>query len=355
MPILKKILLNISRLNRRAGLLKRGDSVLIAVSGGPDSMALLHLMNLLKRGLRLDLAVAHVHHGLRKQNDRALDLVRKASAELGLPFYFMKADARKFAKSEKRSLEEAGRILRYSFFEKTALGLGMNKIATAHTLDDQAETLLMRIARGCGLRGLTGIRPVRRQGKSMVIRPLLMCAKSDLLSHLKYEKIPFLVDRSNFSEAFTRNRIRAKLLPWLEQNLNVAVKDALFDLQDSCERAQTHLEALAEKKFSALSTKKRKKAVGVPVESLRRLDPAVLSEVLRHLYAQVRGDCNAIMAVHRFGMEELLGSSHGSGRLDLPGSMQARREGPWLWIEKKRPRSIDSQKKGGYNPNSTMF
>lgn len=335
MPHLKKLFLNISRLNKRGALLERGDRVLVAVSGGPDSMALLHLLTFFRRKLDLRLAVAHVHHGLQKQNDLALDLVRRTASGLGLPCYFLRADVRKLARKEKRSLEDAGRTRRYSFFEATARRLGMNKIATAHTLDDQAETLLMRIARGSGLRGLTGIRPVRRQGNVLVIRPLLLCSKKELLGYLKKEKIPYLVDRSNRDEVFTRNRVRARLIPWLERNLNASIKDALVDLQHSCERAQTHLEGLADRKFQTLPVKKRKRSVGVPIASLKRLDPAILSEILRRMYSQVRGDGNAITAAHRFGMEELLDSSARSGKLDLPGAIRARREGPWLWIEKK--------------------
>ncbi len=335
MSPLKRILLSISRLNRRARLIKFGDRLLVAVSGGPDSVALLHLLSLLKRRWGLELAVAHVHHGLQKQNEQSLELSRKTSARLGLPFYFKRADVRKFAKKERRSVEEAGRILRYSFFESTARRLGMNKIATAHTLDDQAETLLMRIIRGSGLRGLTGIHPIRRQGRAIVIRPLLSCSKTELLGYLKGEKIPFLVDPSNGDEIFTRNRIRAKLIPWIEKNLNGAVKEALSDLQDSCERAQNFLDGQANKKFLSLPLKKKRGGVGVRVAVLKRLDRVILCEILWRLYSYARAGAGAITAVHRFGMEELLASSKSSGKLDLPGSMRARREDPWFWIEKK--------------------
>jgi tRNA(Ile)-lysidine synthase len=166
-----------------------------------------------------------------------------------------------------------------------------------------------------------------------------MCSKKDLLAYLKSERIPFLVDRTNRDETFTRNRVRAKLIPWLEKNLNPSVKEALFDLQDSCERAQDHLDALATKKYLSLSVKKSKGAVGVPITHLKRLDAALLSEILRRLYVEVRGDGNAITAVHRFAMERLLATSSGSGSVDLPGSMWARRKGFWLWMEKKPRRA----------------
>ena len=142
MTALKQIFLNFNWLNKRARLLKKGDKVLIAVSGGSDSMALLHFLKILKKKFSLELAVAHVHHGLQKQNDAALKLVRKTCLFMGVPFYFMKTDLKKVSKKEKRSLEDTGRLVRYSFFESTARSLGVNKIATAHTLDDEAETLL---------------------------------------------------------------------------------------------------------------------------------------------------------------------------------------------------------------------
>jgi len=213
--------------NRRHGLVRKGDRVLIALSGGPDSTALAHLLSLWRRKHGLKLAAAHVHHGLSAQNDRALKLSREIAKELGIPFYFKKVRVRSLAKKGKLSLEEAGRDARYDFFETLARRISANKVATAHTRDDQAETVMMRIVRGCGLHGLAGIPVKRPLGKMQVIRPLLSCQKNDLLKFLRQNAIRYQTDRSNTSARFTRNRVRHELLPWIKKHLNPSIHDTL--------------------------------------------------------------------------------------------------------------------------------
>ena len=216
-----------NRLNRRHGLVRRGDHILVAISGGPDSTALAHLLSLWKRKYGLVLAAAHVHHGLSRQNDRAIRLSRLTAERLGLPFHSKKIRVRALAKKRRSSLEEAGRDARYAFFRSLSRRLGMNKIATGHTRDDQAETVLMWVIRGCGLRGLAGIPPKRPLGRAQVIRPLLDCRKADLARFLNESGIRFQSDRSNASARFTRNRVRHELLPWIGEHLNPSIHDTL--------------------------------------------------------------------------------------------------------------------------------
>ena len=227
MKITKNILGKMNESNRRHALVRQGDRVLIALSGGPDSTALAHLLSLWRRKHGLTLIAAHVHHGLSAQNDIALSIARSTAKKLGIPFYFKKIRVRVLAKKGKLSLEEAGRDARYAFFQSLSRRLKARKVATGHTRDDQAETVMMRIIRGCGLHGLAGIPVKRPLGKAQVIRPLLNCSKSDLLRFLKENKIHFQTDRSNTSARFTRNRVRNELLPWIQKNLNPSIHDTL--------------------------------------------------------------------------------------------------------------------------------
>lgn len=219
-------------LNRRHALVRRGDCVLIALSGGPDSTALAHLLSLWRRKHALKLVAAHVHHGLSNQNDRALSLARTTAKELGIPFYSKKIKVRALSERKKISLEEAGRDARYIFFEALSRRLKIGRVATAHTRDDQAETVMMRIIRGCGLHGLAGIPAKRRLGKTQVIRPLLDCQKKDLLRFLAENGIRFQTDRSNASARFTRNRVRHELLPWISKNLNPSIHNTLANFAE---------------------------------------------------------------------------------------------------------------------------
>ena len=232
MKITKTLLGRMNSLNTRRSLVKSGDRILIALSGGPDSVALAHLLCLWKRKYRLTLAAAHVHHGLSGQNDRALRLARSTAQKLNLPFYAKKIRVRSFAKRRKLSLEEAGREARYAFFASLSRRLRMNKVATGHTRDDQAETVLMWVIRGCGLRGLSGIPPKRALGRAEVVRPLLDCSKEELALFLKESRISFQTDRSNRSARFTRNRVRHELLPWIEKNLNPSIRQTLAVLAE---------------------------------------------------------------------------------------------------------------------------
>jgi tRNA(Ile)-lysidine synthase len=230
MKITKVLLGRMNAANARCSLVKKGDRVLIALSGGPDSVALAYLLSLWKRKYGLKLAAAHLHHGLSRQNDRALRVARRTAEKLGIPFHSKKVRVRALAERKKMSLEEAGREARYAFFAALSKRLGMNKVATAHTRDDQAETVLMWVIRGCGLRGLAGIPAKRALGRIHVVRPLLDCPKTELEEFLLRNRIPFQTDRSNRSPRFTRNRVRHELLPWIEKNLNPSIRETLAGL-----------------------------------------------------------------------------------------------------------------------------
>lgn len=267
-------------------LLKRGEKVLIACSGGPDSVALLHLLERMAVPLRLRLGVLHYDHGLRGQASRAdLRFVRQAARVLKVPFYSAKAvRLRERAKSKKQSLEEAAREERYAFFIRTARKAGVKKIALGHTRDDQAETVLMRLIRGTGLRGLAGIRRELRMKGITFVRPLLDFSKDEILTWLSRERILFRVDASNDTHVYERNKIRHLFLPWLRREVHPRVTETLARLADAAED-DNHLMALLEKaawkqlkvavKGARLSLKRGPFEEAHPALQFRLLDRAV--------------------------------------------------------------------------------
>ena len=212
----------LDRFIRRFGLLKPGDSVLLAVSGGPDSVALLHLFHeYLQHRYKLKIFIAHLNHGVRgRAADRDQRFVKALGKRLG---YRVMAKKVRLKKRPGESLEDRMRKVRYDFLEKTARAGGIRRIATGHHLDDQAETVLMRLLSGCGQDGLMGIRPLN--GK--IIRPLLPVPKATLLHFLKTRRAAFCVDKSNRSGAFARTRIRLRLLPYLKRHFGGAVTGTL--------------------------------------------------------------------------------------------------------------------------------
>lgn len=209
-------------------ILPRKSRVLVACSGGPDSIGLVCLLAALRRQWGWDLALLHLNHRLRgREADRDMDFVKKIAKRIGLPFYAGSREVAGAARRAKESVEEAARRIRYDFFLRKAVRCRYRYVVLGHTLDDQAETVLMRILQGTGLRGLEGVRDRFRIRNVTFVRPLLPFTKKEILSYLKEKRVLYRCDRSNRSPAYLRNRIRLKLLPWLEREINPRVAQAL--------------------------------------------------------------------------------------------------------------------------------
>lgn len=198
---------------RRWDMLPQGGTVLCAVSGGRDSMALLHLLSALGTACGFQVAAGHFNHQLRDTAGRDEDFVREWCRKHGIPFTCGRGDVREFARREGLSIEDAARILRYVFLKGAAEDMGADRIATAHHREDNAETLLLHLIRGAGMQGLSGIPPVR--GK--IVRPLLEAGRDEINGYIEKNGLPFVEDESNRDTAYARNRLRLEVLPLLEE------------------------------------------------------------------------------------------------------------------------------------------
>jgi len=216
------LLLKVIRTINQYSLFDKGDTLVVACSGGADSVSLLHLLNELKKDWRLRLVVGHYNHKLRKEADEDHHFVRRLASSYSLPFYSESGDVKAFADKNRMNLEEAGRRLRYGFLKKTAEKNGNALIATGHTMTDQAETVLMRVIRGTGSLGLGGIQPKTEGG---IVRPLLLVKRTEVLEYIKKKGLEYRVDKSNFNTDFLRNRIRHRLIPYLESNYSPRITD----------------------------------------------------------------------------------------------------------------------------------
>ncbi|MCI0531321.1 MAG: tRNA lysidine(34) synthetase TilS, partial [candidate division Zixibacteria bacterium] len=271
---------------KRHKLLQKGDRVLVACSGGPDSVALFHLLLGLKVIYRLDLCLAHVNHTLRgRQSDADERFVREMARKYEIKFFTRKVDVKKLASREHLSLEEAARVARYEYFEKLAIKHRFDKIATGHTQDDQAETVLMRFLRGAGVLGLSGI-PVRR-GK--IIRPLLEVSRDEVAKYLKSNRISYRVDKSNQESDFLRNRIRHDLLPLLKEQYNPNLTKVLSRTAG----VLSDLDGMIQKQVTR-SAKKSLFRTGdnrwrLNLQRFRGLPEPIKSELIRHAWHKVSG------------------------------------------------------------------
>jgi tRNA(Ile)-lysidine synthase len=209
-------------------LFQAGDKIVVAVSGGPDSMCLLHILMRLRADWDLTLIAAHLHHGLRLQADQDLELVHKQCLAWGVPLETKRLDIAQLAGREKRSLEEMGRICRYTFFGEIMQKHQANFIATAHHQEDNAESVLLHLLRGSGTQGLRGILPLNNH----LVRPLLGVKKAHILDYLHHNQVPYRFDDSNADVGFTRNRIRHELIPLLEDVYNPQLIRSLNQLAE---------------------------------------------------------------------------------------------------------------------------
>lgn len=229
---------------RRHALFRPGDRVGVAVSGGADSVALLRGLLELRSDLGIVLSVAHLHHGIRgEEADADEQYVADLAKQFDLPLHLERANVPAHSKQEKLSLETSARDLRYAFFKKLLQTNVSDKIATAHTLDDQAETVLLRILRGTGTRGLAAIPPLRDASPDLtarIVRPLLDIRRADIENYLKSLNQPWREDSTNRDQQHLRNRIRHELLPQLERDYNPALRESLVHLAEIARAEEEH-------------------------------------------------------------------------------------------------------------------
>ncbi len=206
------------------GLIERDDRILVAFSGGTDSLALLNLLDHIKNELGFIIGAAHLNHGLRgSQADDDEAFCRTFCEQRGIPYYSKTIDVAAYAKEQKISIELAGRKERYVFFKDIMVNKRYDKCATAHHLDDQAETILLNLMRGASLSGLTGMQPKRED----FIKPLLGVRKEDLVVYLEKEGITSREDESNKESIYQRNKVRNHLIPYIKENFNGNIEETL--------------------------------------------------------------------------------------------------------------------------------
>jgi len=274
------MLRKLKRTIERYRLLTPGDHVLVAVSGGADSMALLHALHGEARSLKITLAVAHLDHRIRGSvGEEDAAFVASFARKRGLQVITGRADVPRAAARRGVSLEMAAREARYRFLTRTARRVNATVIATAHNADDQAETVLLKLARGAGARGLAGIPRKTSIRGSMVVRPLLDVTRHEIIAYLQSQKQAWREDVTNSDLTFLRNRVRHEILPFLETTLNPSVRQVLRRTADVLGEEDRMLESAAGEALSSCLVKKRGRVVDAA--RLRACPPALRRRALR--------------------------------------------------------------------------
>jgi len=265
-------------------LLDRGDRLIVGVSGGVDSMVLLHLLNVIRQEFDLALIVAHVNHGLRpKESELEAELVRKESERLGLTFEYVLFNVKEFQKAGGISLQDAARRIRFHYFNVLLQKYNANKVALGHNADDQVETVLLRLMRGSGLKGLKGILPIR---EGRVIRPLLEVGRREIESFAEEKKIPYLLDSSNLKENYLRNRLRLTLIPLIEKEYQPNFKEIILRTLVILREENDYLERGAEEAYHKI-VQEEKDALSFKLSQYQSLHPAIQWRILQKMWGRI--------------------------------------------------------------------
>lgn len=317
-------------------MLRGGETIVVAASGGVDSMVTLHALGELSAELDIRLVVCHLDHGLRgAESDRDYRFVEEAARAYGLPFEgerLSKGELHAGASRRGKSLQEAARSARYAFFRRVAEKFGAARVALGHTMNDQAETLLMRLVKGTGLKGLTGIPPVR----GAFIRPLIEVKRAEVEEYAKKNRVGFVEDSSNLTEKYLRNDIRLNLIPLLKERYNPRVVEALARTTRLLATDEDFIEGELERVYQGLFLEKSPERVVLSKERLLGLHRSLLSRVFFRVLSHFDLEPGSYSQNVKSFLD-LVSTPDPSSELCLPGGINARREYDRVVVSRAEP------------------
>ena len=334
-------------------MIKSGDVVLVTVSGGSDSISLVLSLLALKDKYGIKIGIAHLNHMLRGEESlRDEAFVEKFAKKLALPFYCRQIDVKGHAKKHGLSIEEAGRELRYDFFQHLADQHGYTKIATGHNKEDNAELVLINLLRGAGPKGLSGIPPIRDE---IYIRPMIRISKKEILEFLKSRTQEFMFDSSNDDMAYLRNRIRCKLLPFLQSEFNPEIIDALDRVSNILKIEEDYFKNETQKAFKFCLLKTDTSSVAFSKKNLSDLHPAILNRVLRKAIKKIKKNLNSISLGHINDIVHFIFTSFSGSSLDLPDRIRVYKDSDTVIFKKENKPLREIGKKNKQKRENNIF
>ena len=293
--LLAKVLETIKRYN----LIENGDRLVLGVSGGPDSIAMLNILNDIRNDKKLhiefDIIVAHVNHLIREEAKDDERFVKDFCKRINVPFYSKSIDVQKVANNNKIGTEEAGRNARYDFFDEVLAKTNSNKIAIAHNKNDKVETMIMNILRGSGTTGLKGIEPIKN---NKYIRPLIECERSEIEEYCAQNNIEPRIDRTNFENIYTRNKIRNVVIPYIKKEFNPNIIKTMDRLSELVKEEDEYLENTVKSKYKELIVEEKEKEYIMNLKEFNKLEKVIKSRLLLYTISRLLGTTKGIEKIH---------------------------------------------------------
>lgn len=263
---------------KKYNLINSGDKIILGVSGGPDSIAMLDILRQLMSELKFDIFVVHINHNIRgKDADEDEKYVKKYCQKYNIKFFAKKIDVHTIAKNEKIGTEEAGRKVRYEYFEEILKETKSNKIAIAHNKNDKVETIIMHLLRGSGISGLKGIEPIRG---NKFIKPLIECDRQEIEKYCRENNLQARIDKTNFENEYTRNKIRNIVIPYIKKEFNPNIIETITRLAEVVSSEDDFIENIANENYKKLLIIEEKNRIELKLKEFNLLDEVLKNRII---------------------------------------------------------------------------
>ena len=276
-------------------LIKSGDKIVLAVSGGPDSIFMFDILNKLRKKLNFEIVVCHINHMIREEAIDDENFVKNICNENNIQCYIKRIDVTNYANNNKMGTEEAGRILRYNFFEEILNKTGSNKIAIAHNKNDKAETIIMNLLRGTGVQGLRGIEPIR---DNKYIRPIIEIERKDIEEYCEINNLNPRIDKTNFENIYTRNKIRNIVLPYIEKEFNPNIIESLNRLSEIATEEDDFLNTITKKSYDEMIIQKENDQIILDLKKFNSQDRVIKKRIILYTINELMGTISGIEKIH---------------------------------------------------------
>lgn len=280
---------------KKYNLINKGDKIVLGVSGGPDSISMLDILNSIKDEIGFEIYVAHINHLIREEAIDDEKYVEEYCKKNNIEFFAKRIDVLKIAYAQKIGTEEAGRKARYEFFEEIYSKVEANKIAIAHNKNDKAETIIMHLLRGSGLSGLKGIEPIR---DNKYIRPLIECERSEIEKYCDENNLNPRIDKTNFENEYTRNKIRNIVIPYIKKEFNPNIVETLDRLSEVATDESNYINRQVQNTYNKLLVEKTEKQIILKWKEFNLQEKIIKSRLILYTIKELMGSTEGIEKIH---------------------------------------------------------